>query len=318
MSTPSISVVIPTYKRRHLLPEVLAAIGADRYAKEIIVIVDGYDDGSLEYAQSIAATDPRFRPIWQENCGESIGRQNGATAATGDIVLFMDDDVVAGPGLAAGHARRHGDANDLVVVGYMPTKRPAPAERSVDSFTTDLYADEYERTCDRYRADPDGILRGLWAGNISMRRDNALRIGLDPGYRLAFHEDQEFGIRCHEGGLRGVFDDSLTSTHLHSRGREAFLRQAYDAGVSRRIIEDKHPAHAATARSNAHAARAGADVRPRGRGAPCRRRHPYGSAVGGVGNRSGPLDKRADRRGSAAAPGRIEPWLPFARSGTVT
>ena len=244
MSTPSISVVIPTYKRRHLLPEVLAAIGADRYAKEIIVIVDGYDDGSLEYARSVAATDPRFRPIWQENCGESIGRQNGAIAATGEIVLFMDDDVVAGPGLAAGHARRHGDANDLVVVGYMPTKRPAPGERSADSFTTDLYADEYERTCDRYRADPDGILRGLWAGNISMRRDNALRIGLDPGYRLAFHEDQEFGIRCQEGGLRGVFDDSLTSTHLHSRGRQAFLRQAYDAGVSRRIIEAKHPSHA--------------------------------------------------------------------------
>ena len=318
MSTPSISVVIPTYKRRHLLPEVLAAIGADRYAKEIIVIVDGYDDGSLEYAQSVAAADPRFRPIWQENKGESIGRQNGAVAATGDIVLFMDDDVVAGPNLAAGHARRHADADDLVVVGYMPTKRPAPGERTPDSFTTDLYADEYERTCDRYRADPDGILRGLWAGNISMRRDNALRIGIDPGYRLAFHEDQEFGIRCHEGGLRGVFDDSLTSTHLHSRGSPGVPAP----GVRRRCLPADHREQAsgsrAFARSDAYPAHGGADVRPRGRRAARWRGHPYRSAVGRVGNPAGPLDECPDRHGSPAASGRIEPWIPFARSETLT
>jgi len=240
VTTPSISVVIPTYKRRHLLPEVLGAIGADRYAHEIIVIVDGWDDGSLEYIQDLALTDPRFRPIWQENSGEAVGRQKGATAATGDVVLFMDDDVVAGPDLARKHAEVHATADNLVVVGYMPTRRPAASDRTADSFTTTLYADEYERTCEGYRQHPDDVLRGLWAGNISLRREHALSIGHDPGYRLAFHEDQDFGLRCLRGGLRGVFDERLHSEHIHKRGRASFMRQAYESGSSRRFLEREH------------------------------------------------------------------------------
>jgi glycosyltransferase involved in cell wall biosynthesis len=219
---------------------VLTAVAADPAAREIIVVIDGHADGSLEYIQELAVADPRFRPMWQENTGEGVARQRGAIAATSEVVMFMDDDVVAGPNLVGGHAAHHAEADNLVVVGYMPTRRPPKTGRTPDSFTTDLYADEYLRTCDLYRAQPDRILRNLWAGNISMRRENVLRVPHSTDYRLPFHEDQDFGLRAHQAGLRGVFDETLASEHVHKRGRDSFIRQAYASGTARRFLDDMY------------------------------------------------------------------------------
>ncbi len=218
----------------------LTAVAADPAPIEIIVIVDGFDDGSLEYIQELAVTDPRFRPIWQENTGEGVGRQNGAMIATGEVILFMDDDVVAGPNMVGGHAAHHEGRDDLVVVGYMPTRRPPREGRTPDSFTTDLYADEYLRTTDLYRKQPDRILRNLWAGNISMRKENVLKVPHATDYRLPFHEDQDFGLRAHRAGLVGIFDETLASEHVHRRGRDSFIRQAYASGTARRFLDDMY------------------------------------------------------------------------------
>ena len=46
----------------------------------------------------------------------------GVQCSTGDVVLLMDDDVIAGPGLVSAHARRHAGADGLVVVGSMPVR----------------------------------------------------------------------------------------------------------------------------------------------------------------------------------------------------
>jgi hypothetical protein len=206
---------------------------------EIIVVVDGCDDGSLELLEQMRLAEPRVRPIWRENGGENAARQTGVEAATGDVVLMIDDDVTAGPGLAAGHARVHASVPDAVVVGYMPTTRPTG--RRPGSFTTALYADDYEKVCRRYERDPSSILLSLWGGNVSLRRADALRVGLAGPQRLGFHDDQEFGLRCARSGLAGVFDRSLRASHAHVRDVPSFLRQARAAGRARRLLGQTFP-----------------------------------------------------------------------------
>jgi glycosyltransferase involved in cell wall biosynthesis len=234
------SVVMPTYDRRDRLPTVLAPLLADPAADEVVVVVDGSEDGSLELLQELAAADPRLRPVFQPNAGEGAARQAGVQAATGDVVLLVDDDVEAAPGLVAGHARHHAYGAARVVVGYMPTPDPDP--RDPDGFSTQLYAEAYEGRCARYEAEPETVLRHLWAGNVSLPREACLRVGLaSAAFTERYHPDRELGLRLLAAGLTGVFDRTLAATHHHARPLDAFVRDARSQGAGWSLVHRLHP-----------------------------------------------------------------------------
>lgn len=238
---PSLSVVIPTHQRRSRLPDVLAPLLADEQVDQVVVVVDGSDDGSFEWLCRKAVTDPRLSPLARERRGGAqVARAHGLEHANGDVVLFLDDDVVASPGLAGRHLNRHLGRTGLVVVGYMPVELRSP--RRPGEFASYLYGDEYEGRCRAYETDPGSILRTLWWGNVSMRRHDARSVGLvAPGFESLYHEDQDFGLRCAEAGLAGVFDRSLQAQHLHGRELGAFVRDARSQGMGRVLVHDRHP-----------------------------------------------------------------------------
>lgn len=226
----TLSVVMPTYGRCALLPEVVGPVLADAGADEIVVVVDGCDDGSYEYLRAL--DDPRLRPLLIENRGENGARAAGVEAATGEIVLLLDDDVRAWPGLAEGHARRHADSDGLVVLGWMPPDR-------AETFATRLYGREYEAICRGYERAPDAILDNLWAGNMSLRRSDCLRV-MAGAPALDYHADRALGLRCADAGLRGVFDRSLRADHLHRRDLAGFIRDARNQGAAGMTLHRVH------------------------------------------------------------------------------
>lgn len=236
---PTVSVVVPTYRRRDNLAAVLRPLLDDPALTEVVVVVDGSDDGSMQLLEDLARTDPRVRPLWTPNRGGAAARQTGIDAATGDVVLLLDDDVVAEPGLVTGHARHHRDADDLVVVGYMPTRMPEPGARG--RFATRLYAEEYLSVCAAYEADARNVLLRLWGGNVSARRSTLARVPYEAGaFARTNHSDRDFGLRCLAAGLRGVFDRSLAATHEHVRPLPAFLRDARRQGAGRALLHSAH------------------------------------------------------------------------------
>jgi glycosyltransferase involved in cell wall biosynthesis len=221
----AISVVIPTYRGRERLRETVPPLLADPMLHELIVVVDGSEDGSLELLREWAAQDGRLRPLPIPNSGDNVARQVGLEHATGDVVLFMDDDVVAQPGLLAGHLRRHAEAPGRVVVGYMPV---GPEAREL---TGRLYARWYEGQCRAYEERPERILENLWNGNVSMRREDALRVAIpNDAYDTRYGPDRELGLRLRAAGLTGVFDRSLRAEHRYVRAPQAFLADARSAG----------------------------------------------------------------------------------------
>jgi glycosyltransferase involved in cell wall biosynthesis len=230
---------MPTYNRRELLPRVLEPLLADDVAAELVVVVDGSRDGSIELLNELAARDHRLRPVFIENRGKEGARQAGVEHAQGEIVLLLDDDVLAEPGLVAGHAEAHSADRDLVVVGYMPVR--FPSRRRPGDVSTLLYATEYEGRCHEYEHDPSLVLRTLWGGNLSLRREDALRIGFVSEFSQGYHQDRDFGLRCLKAGLRGRFDRRLGAVHLHERSLEAFIRDARRQGAGRLQVHALHP-----------------------------------------------------------------------------
>jgi len=237
---PGASVLLATYNRRRLLSAVLEPLLADPATDEIVVVVDGCDDGSFELLTEIAQRDDRLKPCRVARGGAARALLAGAHAASGDVLVVLDDDEIIDPGTISGHVRHHHGQDDLVVVGYVAMV--FPARRRQGDFGRYVYAEQYARDCESWDADPSLILRNLWGGFISMRRGNYIR-AMETAHDFVdgYHYDLDFGARCMELGFRAVFDRSLRARHLYERDGPAYLRDARSSGRNRILIHRAHP-----------------------------------------------------------------------------
>ena len=218
-----VSVVIPTRHRSVHLSSLLAPLLDDPATHELVFVVDGPDPATTAVLSEVGRDEPRIRIVEIPSSGSARARQAGVEAATGEVVLLLDDDVRPASGLVSGHARHHRrSARSQLVVGYMPTP---PAPSGVEAYGLGSYSHSYEDHCDRYETDPTAILRNLWAGNLSMRRADALVVGLAspsyPGHLL--HNDRDFGLRWWAAGYDATFDRSLMAVHRYQRSLERYV-----------------------------------------------------------------------------------------------
>ena len=86
----SISIVIPTFNRAHLVCETIDAILAQTISPDEVIVVD---DGSTDDTQVVLARyAPRITVIRNQNCGDLVSRNIGLRAAKGQLVAFCDSD----------------------------------------------------------------------------------------------------------------------------------------------------------------------------------------------------------------------------------
>ena len=86
----SISVVIPSYNRRHTLARAINSVLAQTQpAHEVIVVDDGSGDGSASFVRS---EYPQLCVIQQCNAGVSAARNAGIAAASGEWIALLDSD----------------------------------------------------------------------------------------------------------------------------------------------------------------------------------------------------------------------------------
>jgi GT2 family glycosyltransferase len=233
-----VSAVSPTYRRRQHLPGFVEALLRQDGLTELVMAVDGSNDGSVEWLRDRAAADARIVVLDLVNGGAGAARQAGIEAASCDVVVLLDDDVIPGPGLIAGHARHHEDLAPRLVAGYMPNdwRAVAPGHRGIAY----IYRRAYELHCELWREDPRSILHGLWGGNISMPREHFLAVGIQHLDVVRGQDDREFGLRCLKAGIEPVFDPSLVALHQYERALDAYRRDCRIQGETRRLIHDAH------------------------------------------------------------------------------
>jgi len=235
---PSVSVVAPTYARCQGLPRFVEPLLREPGLDELIIAVDGSRDGSVEWLKERRRSDKRLVVLDLPNRGAGATRQAGIEAATADVVLLLDDDVIASPGLVRGHAHHHVDLGAKLVLGYMPNdwRSLSHGRRGIAW----VYREAYERHCRRYLSDPQFVLHGLWGGNLSMPRGHLLQVGIQKLAVKRGQDDREFGLRCLKAGVAGVFDPALHGLHLFDRDLDAYRHDCRVQGASRMLIHDIH------------------------------------------------------------------------------
>jgi len=98
VSTPTLSLVIPSYNRATLIGATLdSALGQRQSFLEIIVV----DDGSTDHtAEVLARYQDRIRVIRLANGGVQNARNTGVAAAAGDYIVLCDSDDLLEPDYA--------------------------------------------------------------------------------------------------------------------------------------------------------------------------------------------------------------------------
>lgn len=199
----SISVIIPVYNGESELAQCLGALGKSLVAPlEILVVDDCSTDGSRDVAERLGA---RVLSTGV-NSGPAKARNLGAREARGEILFFLDADVVAHTD-AVGRVERAFAANpavDAVIGSY--DDNPAEAD----------FLSQYKNLmhCFVHQTGHEQAST-FWSGCGAIRRDVFLaHSGFDESYARPAIEDIELGYRLYQANHKMVLDKDLRVKHL--------------------------------------------------------------------------------------------------------
>jgi hypothetical protein len=233
----SVTVVLTLRRAAASLAYLVRPLLADPATLEVVVVGDRARGGTADpldarprrEAPAPPVEDVRVRRL-QARAGVAA-RQLGAEEARGELLLFLDDDVLARRGLVSGHLERHAAGGRRVVAGYTPVR--LLEGRTGADFAAHLYWREYERRCELLERDPAGALEPV---NFSMRRDDCLAIGIgDVALVDRYRPDRGLAEKLSGAGFELVFDRSLVALRLHRQSLAEFVADARGgrAGIGR-------------------------------------------------------------------------------------
>ncbi len=216
--TLPVSVIIPYYQTPvEILERTLAALEGQIYPRDLFEVLI-IDDGSQPPLASPPSTALDIRVVRQERCGFGLARarNTGARAASHNILLFLDSDMLAEADWITMHARWHHAVSDALTLGM----RNCVAIDGIDAETIrhrkgslhDLFVDQsmdspwIEGVSLRSR-DPlsrtDDLFRETTGGNFGIGATFYWSVGgFDESFTRYGAEDTEFGYRAYtRGGL---------------------------------------------------------------------------------------------------------------------
>lgn len=113
-----ISVIVPTYNGANKILNILSSLDQQNFKDfEIILVIDGSTDNTYEIVKKNPVGLENLKIILQENGGRSVARNQGAKKASGDLLIFFDDDMRPTPNAISQHLKHHQSYQNTILVG---------------------------------------------------------------------------------------------------------------------------------------------------------------------------------------------------------
>ena len=235
-----VSIIIPTYQRCSSVKRALTTLTdqsfpADEF--EVIVSIDGSEDGTREMVSSFKA-EYKLRAIWNENSGRASACNRGIQAATGELLIIIDDDMEPEPHfIDAHHAAHHAD-DRLGVIGAIPIvveESSPPTIRYVGTkFNTHLE-----------KISKPGYTIRIWdfySGNFSIRRANLMEAGLYSEDFVDYgNEDVELAWRLRKLGINIVYSPEAKCIQHYEKDFGGLALDTIASGRTSVLLSIKHP-----------------------------------------------------------------------------
>ncbi len=202
--------VIPSYNGRKKLPKILKALEQQTLSGfELVVVIDGSTDGSLEYLNSYSSRRFELKVVEQRNLGRAGVRNSGASHATGNLLVFLDDDMRPESNVLELHAQFH-QQHQGAICGGNQLENIQEAQNDFDlyrCYIRQTWIQQYKGITELNQKNAY-----LTAANFSIVKTDFTKLGGFNG-DLRDHEDREFALRALRKGYRLFFDPTNVAWH---------------------------------------------------------------------------------------------------------
>ncbi|MFY4776548.1 glycosyltransferase [Metabacillus sp. RGM 3146] len=237
-----VSIIMPCYNKYELVSLSLHCLLKQSFNPswfELILIDDCSDDQTPNIPNEI---DPPFRFKYirpAKNMGRSCARNLGLFHALGEVIIFLDAEMLTEPEFVENHYKHHAINQNVVVCGAMHNRRiytylmnpfdkqmlfPLITERAIDNnlFKYVSFPDWYglkvlNEGVSHFGNDlTDFSLPyiAFLSGNVSVRKNQLEKTGFfDESFKGWGSEDWELGYRLYKNGARFILDPSTFCYH---------------------------------------------------------------------------------------------------------
>jgi GT2 family glycosyltransferase len=246
----TVSVVIPAYQRQSILDLAVASLSRQTYPADLLEVIV-VDDGS-DPPLALPPIRPQRTKLLrvEDGWGRANALRSGVAHSSGEILHWLDADMVAFPDHVAAQARWHHVLPYAVTLGYKrfvdgpwPSPQAVAEQEPENLFGGDpgephVYVERYIAQTDQLRTADHLAFRIHTGATAALRRElYDAAGGFDPRLRLG--EDTEFGYRLAQAGAVFVPEPGARSWHL---GRTHVMRAREQvARYNRPFFADRIP-----------------------------------------------------------------------------
>jgi GT2 family glycosyltransferase len=212
-----LSVVIPTLNRPDVVLRTVRDHLAQAHEDFEVIVVDGSATPNDALA-GLATQDKRLQVINTPNRGTCYSRNTGVAAASGEIVVFTDDDVeISDRQFLTHHANCYADSTIGGVGGKTVDKNE---QLNREQSGPVCYVTPTGRIFGRANSDQRQDINAPRGANMSYRKEIIAQVGgFDERFRgNAMREETDFSLRVVKAGWRIKFEPSASLVHIGATG----------------------------------------------------------------------------------------------------
>ena len=211
-----IAVIIPVYNSSQTLKKCLDAVFSNKFEKfEVIVISDNSEDNSINIAKNYNCKIIELK----QNKGPAFARNTGANSASGDILLFVDSDVIVKEDILM-HVNKAFNNKEVNVVQGIYSHEPN-YKNIITQYQQSFFC--YYTWHEQYR-----YTNTLTSMCFAVRKNTFLKLkGFNTNIKKATAEDEEFGYKLINDGNKILISRELNVEHKVNYTIEKFIKRNF-------------------------------------------------------------------------------------------
>lgn len=209
-----LSVIIPTHNRADVLEICLERITRQEGVDFEVIVVD---DGSEDHTAKVVATFKDVIYIKQKASQQGVARNKGAKKTTGDILLFIGDDIFVEPGFLMQHMNIHikNPDEEVVVLGYTTWDPLLEITPYMEFLESSGWQFAYHLLQPGFTDHPEPY-KFFYTSNISLKKSLFDKEKFSTKFTEYGWEDIELGYRLWDKhGMRLYYEPDAIALHHH-------------------------------------------------------------------------------------------------------